>query len=103
MLKKTLISILATNACNQPQSGIFGRDRFLSAIELIKQHTQVINVDSGIDYRLRFLDKAETYHSPLDQNATEMLRNNFEHIAPDPDDRQIIQVRVRIERLTGGY
>ena len=73
----------SNEAPDQLYSGGLQRDRFLSAIELIKQHTQVINVDSGIDYRLRFLDKAETYHSPLDQNATEMLRNNFEHIAPD--------------------
>ncbi|MEE9551951.1 MAG: cell division protein ZapE, partial [Gammaproteobacteria bacterium] len=59
------------------------RERFLPAIELIKKHTRVVNVDSGNDYRLRFLDKAEIYHCPLDEIATEMLCNNFEHIAPD--------------------
>ncbi len=59
------------------------RERFLPAIELIKQYTQVVNIDSGVDYRLQFLDKAEIYHSPLDDDSKTMLQNNFEHIAMD--------------------
>jgi len=59
------------------------RERFLPAIDLIKKYTDVVNVDSGIDYRLRFLDKAEIYHSPLDEKAMEMLGFNFNHIAPN--------------------
>ena len=59
------------------------RERFLSAIVLIKEYTKVVNVDSGIDYRLRFLDKAEIYHSPVDERAGEMLTINFNHIAPN--------------------
>jgi len=59
------------------------RSRFLPAIELIKQHTHVINVDSGVDYRLRYLDSAEIYHSPLDAQAEQMLLVNFEHLAPN--------------------
>ena len=38
------------------------RARFLPAIALIKKYTQTINVDSGIDYRLRTLEQAEIYH-----------------------------------------
>ena len=59
------------------------RSRFVPAIELIKQHTQIINVDSGVDYRLRYLDSAEIYHHPLDENAAQMLSINFENIAPN--------------------
>jgi cell division protein ZapE len=59
------------------------RERFLPAIELIKKYTEVVKVDSGIDYRLRFLDKAEIYHAPLDEKAMEMLAINFNHIAPN--------------------
>ena len=59
------------------------RERFLPVIDLIKKYTQVVNVDSGVDYRLRFLDKAEIYHSPLDSKAMEMLAFNFNHIAPN--------------------
>ncbi len=59
------------------------RERFLPVIDLIKKYTNVVNVDSGVDYRLRFLDKAEIYHSPLDDNATQLLKTNFDHIAPN--------------------
>ena len=66
------------------------RDRFLPAIELIKTYTHVVNVDSGIDYRLRFLDKAEIYHCPLDENADRMLHENFTHIAPDAGSDNVV-------------
>lgn len=59
------------------------RERFLPAIELIKTSTDVIHVDGGVDYRLRYLDQAEIYHWPLDEQASLMLQTNFEHIAPD--------------------
>ena len=59
------------------------RDRFLPAIELIKTHTHVFHLDGGIDYRLRYLDSAEIYRTPLDEKAGSMLTANFEHLAPD--------------------
>lgn len=53
------------------------RARFLPAIELIKEHCDVVNVDSGIDYRLRTLEKAEIYHWPLDAQADRNLVSYF--------------------------
>ncbi|MFP3325935.1 AFG1/ZapE family ATPase, partial [Planococcus sp. SIMBA_160] len=44
----------------------------------------VMNVDGGIDYRLRFLEQAEIYHAPLDAGADAVLADDFEHIAPEP-------------------
>ena len=64
-------------------AGGLQRDRFLPAIELLKTNCQVIQLDSGIDYRLRFLDSAKLYHCPLDDQAEQMLIVNFEHIAPN--------------------
>ena len=40
------------------------RARFLPAIDLLKKHTEIVNVDSGIDYRLRALEQAELFHFP---------------------------------------
>ncbi len=37
------------------------RQRFLPAIDLIERHVQVVNLDGGIDYRLRQLESAPTY------------------------------------------
>ena len=59
------------------------RARFLPAIALIKQHCLVVNVDGGVDYRLRTLEQAELYHFPLDAAADAGLRLSFEALAPE--------------------
>ncbi|TXS95156.1 cell division protein ZapE [Parahaliea aestuarii] len=60
------------------------RQRFLPAIALIERYTEVVNVDSGVDYRLRTLQQAELYHYPLDEAADTSLRQSFEQLAPEP-------------------
>ncbi len=35
------------------------RARFLPAIALLQQHTEVLTVDAGVDYRLRTLEQAK--------------------------------------------
>lgn len=59
------------------------RVRFLPAIDLIKEHTLVINVDGGTDYRLRLLEKAQTWHSPVNDESHNKLEQSFEELAPD--------------------
>ncbi|GIU03982.1 cell division protein ZapE [Shewanella morhuae] len=59
------------------------RVRFLPAIALINQHCEVLNVDSGIDYRLRTLEQAEIYHYPLDADADANLLRYFSQLAPE--------------------
>lgn len=53
------------------------RERFLPAIDILKQYVEVIEVDSGVDYRLRVLEQAEIYHSPLDEKAEDSLKTSF--------------------------
>lgn len=60
------------------------RARFIPAIVLLKQHTDVVNVDSGVDYRLRVLEKAEIFHSPLDKEADTSLKKSFDSLAQEP-------------------
>ncbi|MBI2381550.1 MAG: cell division protein ZapE [Gammaproteobacteria bacterium] len=60
------------------------RDRFLPAIALIKRHCQIVNVDGGVDYRLRSLEQAELYHCPLDESADASLNRSFESLAGEP-------------------
>ncbi len=57
------------------------RARFLPAIDLLERHCEVVNVDSGIDYRLRALERAEIFHSPLDEAAEAELSRSFREIA----------------------
>jgi cell division protein ZapE len=41
------------------------RDRFIPTIELVKKNCAVLNVDAGVDYRLRVLKQAQLFKSPL--------------------------------------
>jgi cell division protein ZapE len=78
--------VLVTTSNQHPDQlyqGGLQRERFLPAIDLLKKYTEVVNVDSGIDYRLQFLDHAEIYHSPLDDRANAMLEDDFNHVCPD--------------------
>ena len=60
------------------------RQRFLPVIDLVKLHTRVLNVDAGVDYRLRALERAELYHWPLDAEAELSLKRSFESLVPEP-------------------
>jgi len=59
------------------------RARFLPAIALLESHTLVVNVDGGTDYRLRTLEQAKLYHSPVDKAAHESLAIFFDSLVPD--------------------
>lgn len=59
------------------------RSKFLPAIDLLEQNTFVLNVDGGVDYRLRVLELAEIYHYPLDEAADESLSRSFKSLSPD--------------------
>lgn len=41
------------------------RDRFIPTIEMVKKHCVVLNVDAGVDYRLRVLKQAQLFKHPL--------------------------------------
>lgn len=57
------------------------RERFLPAIELIKHHTEVFQLTGSVDYRLRALERAEIYHTPLDREAARCLATCFKRLA----------------------
>jgi len=59
------------------------RERFVPAIKLINQYTQVLNVDGGTDYRLRTLQRAEVFHTPHDADSEQRLQQAFESLATE--------------------
>lgn len=65
------------------------RARFLPAIALVKEHTEVVNVDGGNDYRLRTLEQAELYHHPLDEQATINLERYFGQLAVEAGSQDL--------------
>lgn len=62
------------------------RQRFMPAIELIQRHCDVVNVDGGVDYRLRTLQRAPLFHCPLDGAAERALTNLFEELVPSVEE-----------------
>lgn len=49
------------------------RARFVPAIEAIKVHCDIMNVDAGIDYRLRTLTQAHLWLSPLNTDTRQQM------------------------------
>lgn len=58
------------------------RERFLPAIERLKQHCTVLNVDGGTDYRLRTLHGAALYLHPCNAEAMDALGKRFAALTP---------------------
>lgn len=84
------VSLVATS--NIEPDGLYKnglqRARFLPAIQLIKQHCSVQNVDGGEDYRLRTLEQAELYHWPDDEPGRIKLHNYYEQLGGGSSHRQ---------------
>ncbi|HRH78314.1 MAG TPA: cell division protein ZapE [Cellvibrionaceae bacterium] len=57
------------------------REKFLPAIALLNRYTRVINVDGGVDYRLRTLQQAALYFYPLTVQAQSELVRHFERLS----------------------
>ncbi|PCK07641.1 MAG: cell division protein ZapE [Alteromonadaceae bacterium] len=54
------------------------RLRFIPVIKMLNELTEVVNVDGGTDYRLRQLQKASLYHSPLGEASEQALGACFD-------------------------
>ena len=53
------------------------RENFLPTIALIKSRVDVLEVDSGVDYRLRTLEQLEIFHYPVDAGAEAKMADYF--------------------------
>jgi cell division protein ZapE len=70
---------------NYPPDGLYPdglhRERLLPTIALLNDRLDVIEIDAGIDYRLRALEQAEIYHVPADAAGEERMRLTFARVA----------------------
>jgi cell division protein ZapE len=58
------------------------RERFLPAIQLIENNTDVVELDGDTDHRLRKLKQAHTYFSPLNTASERAIEQRFTELAP---------------------
>jgi cell division protein ZapE len=80
------------------------RDRFQPAIDLIERELDVVEVDGGIDYRLRTLEQARTWLVPPGPAADAELARVFDAMAagPDEDPKLAIDARTIVARRRSG-
>ena len=81
------------------------RDRILPAIDLIYEKFDVLNVDSGIDYRQRALEQVQAYHFPLGADTDTAMRMAFTRIAETADENPTLHIEhreLRALRRAGG-
>ncbi|AFJ45487.1 putative ATPase [Shimwellia blattae DSM 4481 = NBRC 105725] len=72
------------------------RARFLPAIEAIKAHCDIMNVDAGIDYRLRTLTQAHLWLSPLSEETREQMHQLYRALAgKPPEGESVLEVNHR--------
>ncbi|HAT5002461.1 cell division protein ZapE [Serratia marcescens] len=92
------ITLVATS--NIPPDDLYRnglqRARFLPAIDLINEYCDVMNVDAGIDYRLRTLTQAHLYLTPLNDQTREALDRMFVKLAGKAgEDAPVLQINHR--------
>jgi cell division protein ZapE len=81
------------------------RERILPAIALLQAHLQVVDVDGGIDYRRRTLERVATYHTPLGAAADAAMQRAFEQLAEARDEDPLLHIEqreLRARRKAGG-
>ncbi|AXA68207.1 MULTISPECIES: cell division protein ZapE [Pseudomonas] len=87
-LFKNGVSLVATS--NIVPDGLYKdglqRARFLPAIALLKEHTEIVNVDSGVDYRLRALEQAQLFHYPLSEAVEAAMAKSFRSLTVECND-----------------
>ncbi len=84
---------------NYPPAGLYPnglqRQNFLPTIGLLERWLDVVEVDGGVDYRLRALEQVEAYHTPLGTEADRALDAAFERMRNGPNESTHLTVEGR--------
>jgi cell division protein ZapE len=100
LLERTLArGVVYCMTSNYPPDALYRdglkRENFLAAITLVKQHMDVLQVDGGVDYRLRALEQVKAYHTPLGEATDAALWETFHRIAETGDEEAQLEVQGR--------
>jgi cell division protein ZapE len=60
------------------------RERFLPAIELIKQHMTVFNLDNGVDHRMALMEQAGLFYQPIGETTNHEIYQRVQELTVTP-------------------
>jgi len=75
------------------------RERFIPAIEQIKQHTHVYSMAGDTDYRLRVLESANTYIDCTNKDANIILKQHFDQLCVNRESISTTALRINMREL----
>ena len=82
--------VVLVTTSNYPPDGLWPqglmRERFLPAIAMIKERLDVVEVDAGVDYRLRTLEHVATFRVPAGPAADSAMASAFEAMRSGPNE-----------------
>src|SRR5574340_278921 len=94
---------------NYPPDGLYPhglqRHNFLPTIDLLKERLDVLEVDAGVDYRLRRLEKIPVYLVPADAAAERKMGEDFRNLAGEAGragDVELFGRKVAARRVAPG-
>ena len=71
------------------------RDRILPAIKLIEERMDILNVDTGIDYRRRTLAQVRTYLAPITKHTRDELQADFRRLSDTAEQDPVLRIEHR--------
>ena len=71
------------------------RQRFLPTIALLREWLDVIEIDGGVDYRLRTLSQVQSYFVPADARADAAMTEAFDRLAGRADESPVLEIDAR--------
>ena len=110
LLKKTMdLGVVYCMTSNYAPDDLYKdglrRDHFMPTIALLKERLDIIQVDSGIDYRRRALEQVKMYLTPPGPEADKALDEAFARIAEVEDETPELEMEGRVipcRRRAGG-
>jgi cell division protein ZapE len=101
LLQRTMeLGVVYCMTSNYPPDELYKdglrRDHFMPTIALLKDRMEVVNVEGGVDYRQRTLEKVTAYHTPLGPQADRALIDTFRQLAEVEEEFQELDVEGRV-------
>jgi cell division protein ZapE len=96
LLAAGVVFVMTSNyAPDDLYPGGLKRENFLPAIRLLNQRLDVVEVDGGVDYRLRTLERSQAFHVPAGPAADAAMLRTFDAMRTGPDESPELVVEGR--------